>query len=61
MMLGEILTISFEQTRNVLLTDIDSSPHLFGFTGLQSVDAEIGVQACDEALEQILVGLPRGR
>ena len=34
MMLGEILTISFEQTRNVLLTDIDSSPHLFGFTGL---------------------------
>src|SRR5947209_4911255 len=60
LVLGEIRPVAAEQARHVGGDDVDPAADPLRLPGLQPPDPEVGVQAGGDALEQLLVRLPRG-
>lgn len=57
---GEISRIAVPQSLRVGLHEVDATTDALGFTGLQSAQTQIGVQAADDPLEELLIRLPCG-
>ena len=59
-MLGEILDVAFLEGGSIILHEVNFTSDLFGLVGLEAAEAEIGVEAAGDALEEFLVGFPSG-
>ena len=59
-MFGEIPRIAVPQSLRVGLHEVDATTDALGFTRLQSAQTQVGVQAADDPLEELLIRLPCG-
>ena len=57
LMLREILFVADLERRDVVLDQIDLAANSFSLAGLETADAEVGMQAAGDALEEFLVWL----
>ena len=55
---GEISRIAVPQSLRVALHEVDAATNALGFTGLQSSEPQVRVQAPDHPLEKLLIRLP---
>src|SRR5262245_43733182 len=55
---AEVALVEREERLRVVLQEVHLAARAPGFAGLEAAEAEIGVQADDDALEELLVRLP---
>lgn len=60
MMFGEIPGVAGQEGGDIVGEQVDFSTDHLGFAGVQAAEAEVGVKAAGDALEQFLVRFPGG-